>query len=59
VTKTHKRLPEEIFNEVLRFIFFVAARKELLWGKAVGIDSTTILANASMRSIVRRDSGTG
>ena len=59
VSKTHKRLPEEIFNEVFRFILSVAAHKGLLWGKAIGIDSTTIQANASMRSIVRKDSGKG
>ena len=59
VSKTHKRLPEEVFNEVFRFILSVAAHKGLLWGKAIGIDSTTIQANASMRSIVRKDSGKG
>jgi hypothetical protein len=59
VSKTHKRIPEEVFNEVFRFILAVAAHKGLLWGKAIGIDSTTIQANASMRSIVRKDSGKG
>jgi transposase len=59
VSKTHKRIPEEVFNEVFRFILSVAAHKELLWGKAIGIDSTTIQDNASMRSIVRKDSSKG
>ena len=59
VSKTHKRLPKEVFDEVFRFILSVAARKGLLWGEAIGIDSTTIQANASMRSIVRKDSGKG
>jgi len=59
VSKTHKRLPEEVFNEVFRFILSVAAHKGLLWGKAIGIDSTTIQANASMARKVRKDSGKG
>lgn len=33
------------------------AEKGLLKGKTVGIDATTLEANAAMRSIVRRDSG--
>lgn len=59
VSKTHKRLPKEVFDEVFRFILVVAARKGLLSPEAIGIDSTTIQANASMRSIVRKDSGKG
>jgi len=59
ISKTHKRLPKEVFDEVFRFILRVAARKGLLWGENLGIDSTTIQANASMKSIVRKDSGKG
>ena len=59
ISKTHKRLPKEVFDEVFQFILSVAARKKLLWGEALGIDSTTIQANASMKSIVRKDSGKG
>jgi len=59
VSKTHKRLPKEVFDEVFRFILSVAAHKGLLWGEKLGIDSTTIQANASMKSIVRKDSGKG
>jgi transposase len=59
VSKTHKRLPKEVFDEVFRFILRVAARKGLLSPEAIGVDSTTIQAIASMRSIVRKDSGKG
>ncbi len=59
VSKTHKRLPKEVFDEVFQFILVVAARKGRLWGSALGIDLTTIEANASMKSIVRKDSGRG
>ena len=59
VSKTQKRLPKEVYDEVFRFILRVAVRKGLLWGEAIGIDSTTVRTNASMRSIVRKDSGKG
>ena len=59
ISKTHKRLTKEVFDEVFQFILRVAARKGLLWGEKLGIDSTTIQANASMKSIVRKDSGKG
>lgn len=55
VSKTHKRLPTEVF----RFIRSVAADRGILWGEAIGIDSTTVQANASMRSIVRKASVKG
>lgn len=59
ISKTHKRLPKEVFDEVFQFILRVAARKGLLGGEKLGIDSTKIQANASMKSIVRKDSGKG
>jgi len=59
ISKTHKRFPKEVFDEVFQFILRVAARKGLLWGEKLGIDSTTIQANASMKTIVRKDSGKG
>lgn len=59
ISKTHKRLPKEIFKEVFEFVLRVAARKGLLSGEKLGIDSTTIQANAAMKSIVRKDSGKG
>ena len=55
ISKTHKRFPKEVFDEIFQFILRVAVRKGLLWGDKLGIDSTTIQANASMKSIVRKD----
>ena len=37
----------------------VLARNGLVDGKTIGIDGTTLEANAAMRSIVRRDTGEG
>jgi hypothetical protein len=48
-------VPPGVFFRML----FVGYFEGLLWGEAIGIDSTTIQANASMRSIVRKDSGKG
>jgi len=46
---------KEIFDWVLKLI----ADEGLVSGKTAGIDSTTLEANAAMRSIVRRDTGQG
>jgi transposase len=44
---------------VFQFILKVLANHGLVEGKTVGVDSTTLEANAAMRSIVRRDTGEG
>jgi transposase len=57
MTNTRKRLPAEVFEEVFQFVLGIAEAKELIAGKTVGVDSTTLEANAAMKSIVRRDTG--
>jgi transposase len=57
LTNTRKRLPEEVFAEVFQFVVKIADEKNLLSGQTVGVDSTTLEANAAMKSIVRRDTG--
>src|SRR5476651_2629999 len=57
LTNTRKRLPPEIFEEVFQFVLGIAEAKKLIAGKTVGVDSTTLEANAAMKSIVRRDTG--
>ena len=54
---TRKRLGAEVFDEVFRFVLAIADEQRLLAGKTVGVDSTTLEANAAMKSIVRRDTG--
>ena len=53
----HERLPLEIHEEVFVFVLKIAADKKLLKGKTVGVDSTTLEANAAMKSIERKDTG--
>lgn len=54
---TRTRLPHEVSLEVFQFVLRIAVDKKLLSGKTVGVDSTTLEANAAMKSIVRRDTG--
>jgi transposase len=57
LTNTRKRLPSEVFDEVFQFVLKLAAEKKLISGKTVGVDSTTLEADAAMKSILRRDTG--
>jgi transposase len=57
LTRTHQRLPLDIHQQVFVFVLQIAADKKLLAGKTVAVDSTTLEANAAMKSIVRKDSG--
>ncbi len=54
---TRRRLPPEVFEEVFQFVLKIAADKKLLSGQTMGVDSTTLEANAAMKSIVRRETG--
>lgn len=57
LTVTRKRLPPEVFEEVFQFVLSIVAVRGLLAGRTVGVDSTTLEANAAMKSIVRKDTG--
>lgn len=57
MTRVSQRLPVEVFEEVFVFVLKIAAEKKLLKGKTVGVDSTTLEANAAMKSIERKDTG--
>jgi transposase len=56
---TRRRLPSEVFEEVFQRVLKMADDKGLIGGKTVGVDSTTLEANAAMKSIQRRDTGEG
>src|SRR4029079_13053173 len=57
LTVIRKRLPKELIEQVFSFVLKLALEKKLVKGKTVGVDSTTLEANAAMKSIVRRDGG--
>lgn len=57
LSRTHHRLPESVHADVFRFVLAIAQRKGLVAGQTVAVDSTTLEANAAMKSIVRKDTG--
>jgi len=59
LTVIRRRLPVEVYDRVFQFVLSMAAKKKLLSAKTLGIDSTTLEANAAMKSIVRKDTGEG
>ncbi len=57
--RIRQRLPLEVHEEVFGWVLSVLARRGLIDGKTLGVDSTTLEANAALRSLVRRDTGEG
>ena len=57
ISRTRRLLDEETHQTVFTFVLREVARHGMLQGKTIGIDATTLEANAAMRSIVRRDTG--
>jgi len=51
------RIDLETHEEVFAWVLKLLAAEGLLRGKTIGIDATTLEANAAMRSIVRKDTG--
>jgi transposase len=57
ISRTRRLIDLETHRKVFLWVLGVIADRGLLKGKTVGVDATTLEANAAMRSIVRRDSG--
>ena len=57
LTRVRDRLPLSVPTAVFQFVLRVADERGLLKGKTVGVDATTLEADAAMKSIVRRDTG--
>ena len=57
ISRTRRLIDLETHREVFRWVLGLLADRGLLKGKCLGIDATTLEANAAMRSIVRRDTG--
>ena len=51
------RLDGETHDQVFRMVLLALQEAGLIKGKTIGVDATTLEANAAMRSIVRRDTG--
>jgi len=59
LSKTRGRLPHEVHSEVFGWVLALIAEHGLVQGDRIGVDASTMEANAALRNIVRRDSGEG
>lgn len=57
ISRTRRLIDVETHRKVFFWVLSLLAERGLVKGKRIGIDATTLEANAAMRSIVRRDSG--
>ncbi|HEY3039568.1 MAG TPA: transposase, partial [Pyrinomonadaceae bacterium] len=55
ISRTRRLLDEATHQEIFGWVLRQVTRAGLLKGKTIGIDATTLEANAAMKSIVRRD----
>ena len=59
LSRIRSRLPLELHQEVFAWVLGVITEAGLVQGDRIGVDSSTMEANAAMRSIVRKDTGEG
>ncbi len=57
LSKTRSRLPLEVHEAAFSWVLQRLAEHGLIKGDRIGVDASTIEANAALRTIVRRDSG--
>ena len=55
ISRTRRRIAVETHRSVFTWVLSRLEESELVSGKTVGVDATTLEANAALRSIVRRD----
>ncbi len=59
LSTTRARLPLEVHEAVFAWVLQRLAEHGLIKGERVGVDASTMEANAAVRAIVRRDTGEG
>jgi hypothetical protein len=57
ISRTRRLIDGETHQNIFGWVLERLAQSGLIKGKTVGVDSTTLEANAAMKSIVRRDTG--
>src|SRR5579872_1953167 len=57
ISRTRRLIDGEPHQKIFGWILERLAQARLIKGKTIGVDSTTLEANAAMKSIVRRDTG--
>lgn len=59
ISRNRRLIDVETHQEVFAWVLAVLGKEGLLRGQTIGVDATTLEANAAMKSIVRRDTGEG
>src|SRR3984893_7411954 len=57
ISRTRRLIDGETHQRIFTWVLQRLAQGGLIKGKTIGVDSTTLEANAAMKSIVRRDTG--
>jgi transposase len=57
ISRTRRLIDAETHQRIFTWVLEQLAQNGLIKGKTIGVDSTTLEANAAMKSIVRRDTG--
>ncbi len=57
LSRIRSRLDESVYEKVFQFVLGIVDSHGLMKGKVAGVDSTYLRADASMKGIVRRDTG--
>src|SRR6266576_5355372 len=57
ISRTRRLIDGETHQRIFNWVLERLAQGGLIKGKTIGVDSTTLEANAAMKSIVRRDTG--
>src|ERR1700733_14719342 len=57
ISRTRRLIGPETHQRIFTWVLERLAQGGLIKGKTIGVDSTTLEANAAMKSIVRRDTG--
>lgn len=57
MSKTRSRLPHEAHDKIFGWVLGLVADHDLVKAERIGVDGSTMEANAALRTIVRRDTG--
>jgi hypothetical protein len=57
MSKTRSRLPHEVHDKIFGWVLALVAEHDLVQAERIGVDGSTMEANAALRTIVRRDNG--
>jgi len=59
LSRTRQRLPLEAHEKIFAFVLELLRERGLIKGERIGVDASTMEANAAMRNIIRREDGEG